>query len=670
MTNYSSFWLDDNYDNDIDILTGLSTKKPGKDLIKLAGYQRAIANFVNIVTGKHVPVKFKQNGNSYTDGKSIVISSNLKDKDFDPAVGLALHEGSHILLSDFEFLQKIGDRIPEDIINTVMIKYDYDRSSAEWHILKNLKDLLNIVEDRRIDNYVFKSAPGYKGYYHSMYDKYFNSKIIDKGLVSSEFRMPTFEAYMFRICNITNSHRDLNALPGLRKIWNIMDLKNIGNVKDTQEAFAIACEIYRVIESNIEAPKPEDNDCEGECDGSGNGQGTENRDGGTPKTPEGESDDDGSTTTGTDCTNGNTTSTIDLEDLTDKQKQQLKKAIQKQKSFQNGDIKKGGMSKKDANSLNAIQQGDVQVTNVGDGVSKNWRETGTGTNCIVINGITKTLIDENPFDLFLTENHYYNRCEAWQNAVDQGLILGQKLGRKLQVRNEENSLKYTRLNTGKIDKRLISSLGYGAESVFSQVFTTSHNDANVHISVDASGSMSGSRYRKAMTTCVAIAKAASMVGNLNVQISFRTTVESGGMSTPAIVIAYDSRKDKIVTIKSLFKYCVNLGTTPEGLCFEAIQKHMVESNGSMDSYFINLSDGEPYFENREIAYWGNDAATHTAKQVKNMRSGGIEVLSYYIDGGSDVSSQFKAMYGRSSASIDTNNLTQLAGTLNKMFLAK
>ena len=107
MTNYSSFWLDDNYDNDIDILTGLSTKKPGKDLIKLAGYQRAIANFVNIVTGKHVPVKFKQNGNSYTDGKSIVISSNLKDKDFDPAVGLALHEGSHILLSDFEFLQKI-----------------------------------------------------------------------------------------------------------------------------------------------------------------------------------------------------------------------------------------------------------------------------------------------------------------------------------------------------------------------------------------------------------------------------------------------------------------------------------------------------------------------------------------------------------------------------------
>tara|TARA_R100001015_G_C4634906_1_gene202616 strand:+ start:6383 stop:8392 length:2010 start_codon:yes stop_codon:yes gene_type:complete len=669
MTNYSSFWLDDNFDNDIDILTGESIVKPGKDLIKLAGYQRAIANFVNIVTGKHVPVKFKQNGNSYTDGKSIVISSSLKDKDFDPAVGLALHEGSHILLSDFQFLKDLESHIPADITNTVMIKYDYDRYNANYHILNNLKDLLNIVEDRRIDNYVFKSAPGYKGYYHSMYDKYFNSKIIDKGLASSEFRIPTFEAYMFRICNITNNHRDLNALPGLRKIWNLMDLKNIGDVKSTEEAFQIACEIYKVIEENIEAPKPEDNDCDGNCDGDGNEQQTENRDGGTPKTPEGESDDDGSTTTGTDCTNGNTTSTIDLEDLTDKQKQQLKKAIQKQKSFQDGDIKKGGMSKKDASSLNAIQQGDVEVTNVGNGVD-GWRKTSGGTNCIVINGITKTLIDENPFDVFINKDWYGSRMEQFQHSVDKGLVLGQKLGRKLQVRNEENSLRYTRLNTGKIDKRLIASLGYGAESVFEQVFTSSHNDANVHISVDASGSMSGRRYNKAMTTCVAIAKAASMVGNLNVQISFRTTVESGGTNTPCIVIAYDSRKDKIVTIKSLFKYCVTLGTTPEGLCFEAIQKHMVQSNGSMDSYFINLSDGEPYFENRDIQYWGQTAASHTAKQVKNMRGGGIEVLSYYIDGGSDVSAQFKTMYGASSASIDTNNLTQLATTLNKLFLGQ
>ena len=28
----------------------------------------------------------------------------------------------------------------------------------------------------RIDNFIFTTSPGYKGYYHSMYDKYFYSK--------------------------------------------------------------------------------------------------------------------------------------------------------------------------------------------------------------------------------------------------------------------------------------------------------------------------------------------------------------------------------------------------------------------------------------------------------------------------------------------------------------
>ena len=45
--------------------------------------------------------------------------------------------------------------------------------------------MLNYVEDRRIDHYVVSSSPGYKGYL-SMYQKYFNSPTIDKGLKSDE----------------------------------------------------------------------------------------------------------------------------------------------------------------------------------------------------------------------------------------------------------------------------------------------------------------------------------------------------------------------------------------------------------------------------------------------------------------------------------------------------
>ena len=104
--NYSSFWLDDGWDNTGSIFDE-DIEKPKVDLIALSSYRRAIANFVNIVTKKNIPVTFNTSGDSFTDGKKVTISSKLDDKLFDSTVGLALHEGSHILLSDFDFVKPI-----------------------------------------------------------------------------------------------------------------------------------------------------------------------------------------------------------------------------------------------------------------------------------------------------------------------------------------------------------------------------------------------------------------------------------------------------------------------------------------------------------------------------------------------------------------------------------
>ena len=99
--NYSSFWLDNDWDNNSSIFDDEPVKK-GVDLVALASYRRAVSNFVSIVTGlSDIKVTFKSSGDSYTDGKQVVISSKLDDKLFDSTVGLALHEGSHIKLSDF-----------------------------------------------------------------------------------------------------------------------------------------------------------------------------------------------------------------------------------------------------------------------------------------------------------------------------------------------------------------------------------------------------------------------------------------------------------------------------------------------------------------------------------------------------------------------------------------
>ena len=113
---YSSFWDNQNNDIDVDEFLGNEVDKPkGKDVVALAGYKRAISNFVNIVTEQNVPVVFNSNDESYTDGKKVVIGSNLNDKNFDVAVGLALHEGSHIKLSDFDFLRNLEFEIPQEI---------------------------------------------------------------------------------------------------------------------------------------------------------------------------------------------------------------------------------------------------------------------------------------------------------------------------------------------------------------------------------------------------------------------------------------------------------------------------------------------------------------------------------------------------------------------------
>ena len=48
--NYSSFWLDNGWDNNSSIFDDEPVRKGG-DLIALASYRRAISNFVSIVTG-------------------------------------------------------------------------------------------------------------------------------------------------------------------------------------------------------------------------------------------------------------------------------------------------------------------------------------------------------------------------------------------------------------------------------------------------------------------------------------------------------------------------------------------------------------------------------------------------------------------------------------------
>ena len=691
--NNSSYWLNDWDDDDIITKNMTDVQKKSSDLYKLASSKRAISNFVNIVTNQSIPVKFKERGDSYTDGKTVVIGSKITEpKDFDVAVGLALHEGSHIKLSDFNLLKDIYNLVPQ-YIKDGSIKKGINNP------IETIKNLWNYVEDRRIDNFVFKSAPGYRDYYRSMYDKYFNDKIIDKGLLSDEYRDEVLDSYMFRIINLHNKNTQLSSLIGLREIYKLVGLNTIGRLTTSKESFEVALKIYQVILFNLQAVADENQSGDGKSeDNSNDEQGSDNGNGGSdngmsdedfnellesigesPISGDGSEQPQGGS--GMDINNtpdGMEGTPMDSNEpsknevtLSDKQKELLKKKIKKQKEFLDGDIQKTTISKTDSKNLNAIEESGSELKEVGNGVKDGYYGNKT-IQCIVVKKLTQSLYESDMFPM--TQRNWGSNnvviSQPYEKEVQDGIRLGTILGKKLQVRGEDRTTVFNRQKVGRIDKRMVSSLGFGNENVFKFSELDSYKKANLHISIDASSSMNGSKWSKTLTNAVSLCKAVDMIQNLSIQVTFRCTSLN---NKPYIVMAYDSTKDKFSKVKQMFGGLRANGTTPEGLCFEAIQKEFLPSNNDMDSYFLNISDGQPYFPGQGFHYGGDGAVKHTRKMVKMIEGMGIKTLSYFVSDGhydSYGERDFKKMYGKGAKIINITSVSEITKTINDLFLSK
>ena len=189
-----------------------------------------------------------------------------------------------------------------------------------------------------------------------------------------------------------------------------------------------------------------------------------------------------------------------------------------------------------------------------------------------------------------------------------------------------------------------------------------------------------------------------MVENLEVSVSFRSTINVSMGELPYVVLAYDSKTDKISKIRQLFPYLSAKGATPEGLAFEAIAEEFIigKKSTEQDHYFLNISDGEPCYSLSSTVnkygigfnYVGESGALHTKTQVDKIRKHGVQILSYFIDGdfsssvftGLSLNGQrgrnltlrdlFGMMYGKDAQFIDVENVTDIARTINKLFLSK
>ena len=667
----SSFWLD-KFDTDVeeDFLT--ENEKQNLNLFALASRKRAIGNYVSILTGKQYPIKFKTRGDSYTDGEHIVISSKIEEpKDFDVAVGLALHEGSHLKLSDFTFLKEL------DVVINNKMTFDLENrlekvGISKYQVFPLVKDILNFVEDRRIDNYVYRTSPGYRDYYTSLYDKYFNNSLVEKGLKSDEYTDETLDSYFFRLINLHSKSTRLDSLKGLREIYKLVDLRRIGRLKSSQDAFEVSWKIFEVILKNLEEIQPqgeENREQPQQENDTQNNSGSESQE---VQTSDEQNDEigNGGSVNNVEGQKSSQSTSEPKEQLSERQKELLKKKIEKQKDFLRGEISKKTMTKKESEKIEIIDSSGSEIKTVGKGFENGWGVIHKGIDCILVKKVTQELMESDEFP-FASKNYWDGGLrKPYQKEVDNGIKLGTLLSKKLQTRSESRDTIFNRQKTGKIDKRMISSLGFGNQNVFFSKDVDFYNDANLHITIDASGSMNGDKWERTLTNVVALCKAVDMISNLQVQVSLRSCFQS----KPYIAMVYDSRVDSFLKVRKLFPSLHVSGTTPEGLTFEAILGEMVKGTNDVDSYFLNISDGEPYFQGRNFYYSGDSAAKHTNKMVKKIQEMGIKVISYFVSGDYDSSGYSKQLfgmaYGKTSNYIDVTSVNQVSKTMNKMFMTK
>lgn len=741
----ADFWLDtDKYANYFE--EQLDPTNQGLifniDMVRLSSIRKAISNFVRILTRQNIPVYFNDmDANLNFGGKIIYISAKITTKqDFDVAVGQSLHEAAHTLKTDFDIVKMAWTNIPHKIFQLSDSK-NIRRASLE----KFIHTTWNVIEDRFIDNYVFNAAPGYRGYYVALYDRFWHNPEVDEYLLGDVFRYPSLDSYQFRITNFTNENTDLLALPRLDEIADVIDIDHIDKFHTTQDRIKAAFEVVEIVLNCLDVAQPQSGntggkkqksqglaspedffdfgDSEGSEEpqaGSGEGKGKE-----TEKDSDKEDVDMGKKMVeeisdvigGRDETpevlkeNKTIVNKISEGDVSEGEEKQIKSIIENQRKFLHGEIPKETVTPQQKQLLDLIEKHGIVLVKVDAPVILAGDDKNLKVDCIVVQKMTKELIlsGEEMFPLCGVMKFGQDTPEPPEevsDAVKKGILLGTKLGRKLQIRNEVNPVKTIRKKWGKINKRQLHEASFDAEDLFYKVAIDEHHKATLHITVDASGSMSrGNKWTQTMIAVVAICKAASMIDNVHVTVSFRSTQVSGATCLPYVILAYDSNQDKFSKVRNLFPYLSPNGFTPEGLAFGAIMNLFDNiTPDEEDRYFLNLSDGEPYYSlnipstGLSIAYQDDVGVTHTKAQVDKIRRHGVEILSYFIEEevsvpkdkeikemtaeeqieikkmreeveNSPLRKNFRKMYGKTAQFINVESIVDLARTINKLFLS-
>lgn len=638
---HSEYWLGKNW------LKTMPKSTSPEFAMRMASVRRSIADFVKIICKKPIPVKFSSGTQSYTDGNSVVVISVKTDpNDIDVMVGLALHEASHVLLSQplFKWMNNIW-RITSAIRRRIISISGVHQPEL---VRKTIQLLINFLEDRRIDSWIYERIGGYRPYYDELYNTYFYSDEINTELAEPDSRIPTISNYELHIFNMTNKNVEVSALPELDKIFELIDLKNIRRFDDfdgdnssgypliVETALQIAEIIFRhsVADASQNNTSKNKNTSEDESGGSAGASGN---------SPD------------NDLENLDT-SIGDNETSNKPVPNQDSSALAQQKKFIMGEPMTHAPTNPELEAMiSHVEETNATVATVSSDKSE--------ARIRPIKAIIYRKVNENTVKSGLFP--FGSLVPIHTSAVNEGIQMGNILAHRLRIMHDEHTMKFGRQMHGKLDKRQIHSLGFGNESVFTIDHIVRMKPVFVHLTLDSSGSMSGIRWHNALKLATALATAASKIRSFDISISMRsgTNVLSNSSESVAVALVYDSRVDSPSKIRQVFPYLVVNGSTPEGLAFDSIIDELVANQrDATRKFFVNISDGEPAMQ----GYYGEAAAHHTRNIINKIRKSGVRILSYFV-GSSYSPDMFRIMYGADAAFIQSDSIGDIARTLNRLF---
>ena len=462
-----------------------------------------------------------------------------------------------------------------------------------------------------------------------MYKRYYYIKTVDQGLKGKEYSEENWESYMFRIINIFNPNSDLDALYNLRKIYDIIDLDNINRLKSTRDSIEVAMEITDIIRASIIVEKMINHD-----------------------------DFDKSTLKESHKKEG---------EKNDVSREKIKNAFQKQENFIKGKVKKSsGISSKQLKQVDAISKANVEI------FKSKFEDRDISVH--VIKKLTDEVIKSGLYGAFQSPSSLLG--SKYSHCYEEGINKGKRLLKKLQIRNESTSLESHRLKKGKIDTRRVYASDF-TEDIFKRIDRSNYKPLSIHLSIDGSGSMNGEKWNSTLINAIALGYVSLNVDNIDLVITIRTSGDLEGKHNhvPLLIFCFDSKINKAHDLRKITNYRLT-GSTPEGLCLDALNKFIPQSSYYLDSYLINMSDGMPNFRAKNGSeYVREEAYAHTAGVVNKVKKKNVKLLSYFISKNknkykTEASECFKQMYGRDSRFVDVNNINQVTQTLNKLFLSE